>query len=68
MGTATLPFSEQLYENQSIVRRHRLSHSAGVFTPKLVAVSSSVTLSRQLTLQQADQRSLAESSNTTPFS
>ncbi|UQY43790.1 LrgB family protein [Erwinia sp. PK3-005] len=67
LGPATLAFAVPVYENQTIIRRHWLSLTVGVFTATLVAVCSSVWLARLLALPEIIQRSLAIRSITTPF-
>lgn len=67
LGPATIAFAVPVFENMNIIRRHWLSLSIGVPVAVVVAVCSSVWLSRLLDLPDNIQRSLSVRSITTPF-
>ena len=67
LGPATIAFAVPVYDNLAVIKRHRMSLTAGVTTAVVVAVTSSVWLARLFTLPDEIQRSLAVRSITTPF-
>ncbi|WP_318366837.1 LrgB family protein [Enterobacter sp.] len=67
LGPASIAFAVPVYDNIAIIKRHWMSLSAGVLTATVVAVTSSIWLSRLFTLSDEIQRSMAVRSVTTPF-
>jgi len=67
LGPSSIAFAVPVYDNMAIIKRHWMSLSAGVLTATVVAVTSSIWLSRLFTLSDEIQRSMAVRSVTTPF-
>jgi len=67
LGPSSIAFAVPVYDNMAIIKRHWMSLSAGVLTATVVAVTSSIWLSRLFTLSDEIQRSMAVRSITTPF-
>ncbi len=67
LGPATLAFAVPVYEYRTLIVKHWLSLTTGVFIAVSAGVGSTLLLSRWFHLSEMLQRSLAMRSITTPF-